>query len=283
MKKTLIGKGKYLMEFEDILDFVEYAEGGPSGRHSMTYPKRPGFCDGTWEDAVTQARTGNSDLVKSLFDGVNVLNAMIEQEKVGEIRDVTGEYFDVADFLSGEPEVFRREEFGDKRQVVPVYANFTMHCDISPKIIRNRGCGIVALCDELSKSGFIVDLRLVESCEGGGFACFTGNYYTSIKVGLDPLDLDTAAFIIANPLCLRRIWFAVIERATDNMQCGGYGTPIEYDLSDVFESGLSGFYFTSSNHCVFSESNYSSLEATKEHILKMIEKFKESSEQVVLG
>lgn len=284
MRKTSLGKNKFLMEFDDILDFTSYAVDGPAKGFSRDDSReRIHFTGGTWYDAVHQATTGNPELVKSFFEGVNVLTAMIDSEKSGEIRDVTGEYFDVADFLSGEPEVFRREDYVDHRQVVPVYASFSMACHISKEIIRNRGCGIIALCDELCKSGFIVDLHLVHGAESGVWDNFKGKYYTKIKVGLDPLDLDTAAFIIANPLCLRRIWFAVLENVTGNNECGGYGSPIEYDLSEIFDSGLSGFYFTSSAHRTFKQSNYNTIDATKSHILSMIEEFKNSAEQVILG
>ena len=282
MKKSKIDKKKILLEFDDILDFTGYAKEGPEDGWSRAV-LRNSFCGGSWEDAVTQALTGNPWLVKSFFDGVNVLNAMIEEEELGEIRDVTGEYFDVADYLAGEPEVFRRDEWGYKKQVVPVYANFGMNGGIQKYVIRNRGCGIVALCDELVRSGFIVDLRLVEGAEDHGMSFKGYDIYTNIKVRLDPLDLDTAAFIIANPLCLRRLWFAVVEKTTNQKHCGNYGQPCEYDLSDIFESGLSGFYFTSSNHSSFNEWNYRNLNATKDHILKMIEEFKQSPEQVILG
>ena len=270
---------KVIQEYSSLLDFVEFAEGGPENGLSRSKSQTE-FAGGTWQDAVSQAKTGNPELVQELFNGVNIINAMIEEDRIGEIRDVTGEYFDVADFLSGEPEVFRREEFGDKRPVVPVYANFAMNCRVSNTVIRNRGCGIIALCDELAKSGFIVDLNMCKSDEYRG-----KTYYTKIKVGLDPLDLDTAAFIVANPMCHRRIWFAVLERSENDRNCGSYGHPGEYDLDEIFATGLSGFYFTSSNHCLFSENieKYKTLEGTKDHIMSMVEQFKEKAEQVIFG
>ena len=278
MKMTELGKNKVLMAFDDILDLAEYAEAGPADGYSREdTPRLIKFSGGTWSDALEQARTGNPKLVKSFFEGVNVLNAVIEQEKVGEIRDVAGEYFDVADFLSGEPEVFRREEWGDRRQVVSVYANTGMNCVTKNNVIENRGCGIIALCDELSRSGFIVDLHLVEADD------YDKMYYTEVKVRLDPLDLDTAAFIVANPMFHRRLWLAVLEHVTGKKYCGGYGRPREFDLEDIFSDGVSGFYFTSSNHGRFAESNYWTLEATKTHILKMIDEFKNNAAQVILG
>ena len=277
------GSNKIIQEYGSLLDFVEFAEGNPYYQQSRSHKNTAEtieFSGGSWEDAVRQAKTGNPELVYELFNGVNIINAMIEEEKIGEIRDVTGEYFDVADYLSGEPEVFRRDEFGDKRPVVPVYANFAMNCTVSNTVIKNRGCGIVALCDELAKSGFIVDLNM---CKSDTYCRRT--YYTKIHVAIDPLDLDAAAFIVANPLCHRRLWFSVLERSEKNKNCDSYGYPGEYDLDEIFATGLSGFYFTSSNHSLFQDNRekYETLEGTKDHIMNMVERFKEKAEQVIWG
>ncbi|MGE4300859.1 MAG: hypothetical protein AB7F40_04560 [Victivallaceae bacterium] len=276
MLKEDISSSKVRYTFDNILEFADYANSVPD-RNSSKSDGDNKFAGGSFQDAMDQAASGNPELVKKIFEGVNVIRAMIEDDEIGEIRDVTGEYFDVADFLSGEPEVFRREEYGDSRPVVPVYASFSMKCGISTSSIENRGCAIVALCDELAHSGFIVDLHCVQVVEYGK------KYYTKIKLCTDPLDIDTMAFIVANPLCLRRLWFAALENYTGRSSCGGYGFPCEYDLDDIFTSGVSGFYFTSSNHSAFSESNYSSLEKAKKHIIGMVERFKANPCQVILG
>lgn len=265
------------VEFEDILEYAEYADKVPSHYYAKADGDN-GFAGGSFEDAMQQAKTGNPELVKSLFDGVNILEAMIQEERKGELRDVTGEYFDVGDFLSGEPEVFRRDEYGPQKPVVPVYANFAMNCNTRNSVIKNRGCAIIALCDELVKSGFIVDFNAVDVADYKG-----RKYYTKIKVRLDPLDIDTAAFILANPLCKRRLWVAAFELYVDNPDPWGHGSPAEYDLQEIFSTGLSGFYFVSSNHAVFNQSNFSSLKNAKKHVLSMIDKFKTSAEQVILG
>lgn len=275
--KDATGSNCVRIEFADILEYAEYADEVPEGNESRRMSNNA-WCGGTFQDGIDQAKTGNPELVKQFFDGANILAAMIEEEKIGEIRDVTGEYFDVADYLSGEPEVFRRDEYGDRKPVVPVYANFTASCNVDPKCIVNRGCAIVALCDELSKAGFIVDLHVVEAS-----IYRKTKYYTKINIANDPLDLDTMAFTIANPLCLRRLWFAVLEHLEGEAHCGGYGVPSEYDLQEIFDTGLSGFYFTSDRHQAYSRGHYDTLEHAKDHILDMIQKFKESAEQVILG
>lgn len=277
MNHRIINSRKLLYEFSDILDFVEYAAAVPE----TNFSKQPHgevddkeFYGGSFKDAIKQGKTGNPELVKSLFNGVNTISAIIEEERVGEIRDVTGEYFDVADFLTGEPEVFRREEYVDRKPVVPVYANFSMSSSVSIDCIQNRGCAIVALCDELSRSGFIVDLHLVH--------CALYNdrkYYTNITIKNDPIDLDTMAFILANPLCLRRLWLAALERYTGEEECIGYGRPREYLMDDI----QNGFYFVSSCHEEYDYKNYISLDRAKEHVLEMIERYKASPDRVICG
>lgn len=277
MKKSEIGNNKIVLEFSDILDFVEYCNQVPRKNFSRTYNEHS-FVGGSFTEAVNQAKRGNPDLVKKLFDGTNCISYLIEKEVIGEMRDVTGEYFDVADFLSGEPEVFRRNEYADKKPVVPVYANVAVSGYVKQEKIINRGCAIVALCDELNRSGFIVDLNLVDATEYNG-----KTYYTIVKVDINPLDLDTAAFIVANPLFPRRLWFAMLENVTGKSECDSYGTPTEYDLSDLFGEGASGFYFVSSTHKVYNSKNFDALESAKDHVLEMLDEFKNSASQVILG
>lgn len=263
--------------FDSTIEYAEFAEKCPDNATTRENG-RISWHGGTWEDACKQVRTGNPELVKQLFEGSNIVNALIESDRNGEIRDVTGEYFDVADFLSGEPEVFRRQEFDGKRQVVPVWVNFGMLCDISTKTIINRGSAIVALVDELQNSGYIVDLRVVKGTNHNRF----GKIYADIKLRTDPVDLDELAFLIANPLNLRRMWFACLESWKQD-RFGDMGSTIEYDLSELFESGLSGFYFVGSSHKLFRSYNYETLKNAKEHISEMINQFKESAEQVIIG
>lgn len=275
--KIIDERNKAVLQFDDIVEFADYANDVPTDRFSKTNRENE-WAGGTFDDAMKQAKTGNPDLVKNFFDGLNVISAMIEEEKIGEIRDVTGEYFDVADYLSGEPEVFRREEIGNTKPVVPVYVNFCASYSVSPEFIRNRGIAVTALCDELSKSGFIVDLNVVHAVGYRG-----RNIYTKIHLRNDPLDIDTLAFCVANPLCLRRLWFGMLEHFTNEKSCGGYGMPCEYDLEEIFSTGLSGFYFTTNTHRSYRNENYKSLENAKNHVLNMIEQFKESAEQVIFG
>lgn len=265
--------------FDSTLEYADYSAKCPENAEARdSKPRQIQWAGGTYEQAQDQVRTGNPELVKRLFEGTEIVNSLIEADKNGEIRDVTGEYFDVADFLSGEPEVFRRQENDGTQPVVPVWINFGMLSDVPNSVITNRGSAIVALVDELQSNGYIVDLRVVK----GTSHSTLGKIYADIKLRTDPVDLDELAFLVANPLNLRRMWFGVLE-SWQQTSLWSMGATIEYDLEELFESGLSGFYFVGSSHKLFKESNYSCLEAAKKHICKMIESFKESAEQVILG
>lgn len=266
-------------EFDGNIDLADYASSAPANNFIRNWDEDD-FFGGTFDDAIRQAKTGNPEFVNPLFEGISVLEAMIEEEKTGEIRDVTGEYFDVADFLSGEPEVFRRDEIGLQKPVVPVYANIGVNCGIDTKMIINRGSALVALCDELQSAGFIVDIHVVSSLEYNKVM-----HHSVIKVANDPIDIDALAFFLANPLCFRRLILTALEIYTGMESCQDqcYGSINEYDLPDLFDTGLSGFYFVSSNHSEFRSDNYRTLESAKNHILGMVEQFKESASQIILG
>ena len=265
--------------FDNTLEYADYSAKCPKDCEARNISK---ICirwsGGTYEQAQEQVRTGNPELVKRLFEGTDIVNALIEADKKGEIRDVTGEYFDVADYLSGEPEVFRRQENEGTKPVVPVWINFGMMSDVEPQTIVNRGSAIVALVDELQSNDYIVDLRVVKGTQHS----WLGKIYADIKLRTDPVDLDELAFLVANPLNMRRMWFGVLE-SWQQKELAFMGATIEYDLDELFETGLSGFYFVGSRHRLFEESNFRSLENAKAHIMQMINSFKESAAQVILG
>ena len=70
-----------------------------------------------------------------------------------------------------------------------------------------------------------------------------------------------------------------MERYTGEDNCGRYGHPHEYEVDEV----SSGFLFVSSLHNEFNSWCYETLEAAKNHVLGMIERYNSSPGQVVCG
>lgn len=276
MKKTCLSDKEILFEFDSVADFVEYSSKGPENGTSRTeyLTKEVG---GTWEQALEQAATGNPELVQEIAYGVGKIEGMIEKDTPGWIRDVTGDFFDVADFLSGEPEVFRREELNEKKMVVPVYANFSMSSRISNYVIKNRGCAIIALVDELQRSGFVAELSLVFGSRYNGV-----ERYIKINISQDPVDLDAAAFVLANPMCLRRVYLAFLERECKRSDCGGYGSPVEFPVLRTIETAeLGGINFGSSRSGCFDRRDYCDLETAKDHVETLITEFAKNPGKLV--
>lgn len=270
-------KRKFL-HFDDILDFADYANKVPEDNWSKIRDDHE-WCGGSFEDAMKQAKTGNPELCQKIFDDVKIIEALIKDDKKADIRDVTGEYFDIGTVLSNEPECWFRKEINGQKPVIPIYASFGMLSSVDVDLITTRGAAIVALIDELEQNGFIVDLHLEKSTEYRGHI-----YHYSIDVRTDPIDVDTIAFIIANPLCQRRLSFAVLENITNQDCCSGYGYSVNYDPKRILQnSDLSGFYFCCSSSQYFRNSNYESLEAAKKHIMNMLEMFKNNAAQVIFG
>lgn len=276
MKKKCLSKKEFLFEFDSVSDFVEYSSQGPeNGTSRAKY--RTETAGGTWEQALEQAITGNPELVQEIAYGVGKIDGMIGKDTPGWIRDVTGDFFDVADFLSGEPEVFRREELNEKKMVVPVFANFSMSHRISNEAIKNRGCAIIALVDELQRAGFIAELSLV-------FGSLYRNVYRYIKINIsqDPVDLDAAAFVLANPMCLRRVYLAFLERECKKSDCGGYGSPVEFPVSRIIETAeFGGINFGSSSSGYFDERDYCDLETSKDHVETILTELSRNPGKVV--
>jgi hypothetical protein len=278
MKKTCLSDKEILFEFDSVADFVEYSSQGPENGTSRS-EYRTETAGGTWEQALEQAVTGNPELVHEIAYKVGNIEGMIEKDSPGWIRDVAGDFFDVADFLSGEPEVFRREELNEKKMVVPVYANFSMNSGISNDVIKNRGCAIIALVDDLQRAGFIAELSLVFGSRYNGV-----ERYIKINISQDPADLDAAAFVLANPMCLRRVYLAFLERECKKRDCGGYGCPIEFPVEKFTETeGLGGINFGSSSSFGFDRRDYCDLETAKDHINVIIEEFAENPGKLVQG
>ena len=288
MDITKINDKDTLYTFYGIGDYVDFAESNTywnrgSSSHS-TSRDSTSFAGGSYNEALKQAAKGNPELVKEFYDKVDVINAMIDGEGDAYSRDVTGEFFDTGDFLSGEPECWwKNDSVYGARKVVPVYANISMCAGVSNSVIRNRGCAIVALCDMLQRQRFIVDLNIVMGKEASWMGGNGRRLFQRVIVHTDPIDLDMVAFIIGNPLFYRRLQFSVTEIYAERSHPAGYGTPCEYQLEDIFDSGLSGFYFTSSNHSTFSSDKYRTPERAKDHVLSMIEEFKQNEKQVIFG
>lgn len=193
-------------EFGSTFELVKVAKTAPAtciGKDNSEY--KIDFYGGTWEEAIEQAEIGNPELITDI---ISVIPKADEPPYNNFSRDVTGDFFDVGDFLSGEPECCWSSDTEQKREAVNIIVNIGFPESAPADGIKRRGGAIVGLIDNMQKRGYIVNLSV---CILGIDYGKKGQYEpTLIKIHVDtrPVDIASIAYMIANPLFLRRIIFA---------------------------------------------------------------------------
>lgn len=266
-KCTTSKNGEKFFEFSSVTEFAVYTDKHKlEGSNGANEKNSSGYCNISYKDALKQARKGNPELVKEMFEGFNLASEILSEGRTDYIRDVEGEFFDVGDFLSGEPEYAFRQVQVEQKPVVKVLVNFGVNCRWSDTELINRGRAIVALCDCLQQTGHIVELNIGLNCErsdGDGY----GNIHFKMNMEANPIDLDALAFVIANPGCLRRLYFVLYEYAIQKNISYGYGKPQKLDTNGY------DLAFNSQQH-----GDYSTLNDAKQVVVRMIEKYTKARE-----
>ncbi len=285
-------------EFDSICEYADYIEKNLSQESEARHYKDGGKSSWSWqswEDAMKSAKNGNREYAKNLFDRLDIMEWSVLGNAFEEIRDVEGEYFDVGDVLSGEPECFRRMEPREVKPAIPVYVNFSQACSVSETEIMNRGTAIVAMCDTLEKDGYRVELNVICACRYR--PVFRSNPTIEKNVGKlhrilfkvnmpnDPLDMDGISFALINPAFFRRLFFGVMGLVSGyNGSAGCYYATDEFDYDDMkrigYEEGSGGIYF-GSDWCAWNHKRFSTLESAKQHVLEVVEKYKATPGKLV--
>jgi len=262
-----LSRGEKFFDFASVAEYATYCDKHKlEGSTGVNEGNRSGYVEISYKDTLKQARKGNPELVREMFEGFNLASEILSEGRTDYIRDVEGDFFDVGDFLSGEPEYAFRQVQVEQKPVVKVLVNFGVNCRWSSEELINRGRAIVALCDCLQQTGHIVELNISMNCkrsEGDG----DGNIRFKINVDTNPIDLDALAFVVANPGCLRRLYFVLYEYAINRNTSYGYGQPLKLDM-DGYDLA-----FNSQQH-----TDYSTLESAKQVVKGMIEKYERARE-----
>jgi hypothetical protein len=148
------------------------------------------------------------------------------------VRDVVGEFPDVAAYLDGEPENMIRFEDEDKQacgRIVRLSVNAAVSSGVGAEVIARRGAVVVALADAIERTGHLAEItfRMDASCYSKDMAI-----QATVKKTDEPMNVARIAFALAHPSMFRRMTFAVMETCPDakSMHCdsgGSYGSPSE--------------------------------------------------------
>ena len=255
------------LDFDGMGDLLEYLKDIPKDNYSVTHCKNE-WAGGSFKHAVDLARHGDPTRAQNIYEGVCKMKNEMLADDTSWRRDVAGAYFDVGDFLAGEPECFWEQQDEPAKPVVEVIVNASMNAAVEADVIRNRGAAAVALCDALANDGYTIDLQVVQVSSK---LPLQGRMFESVvHFPNNPLDLDAVSYAVSNAGYVRRLGFGLKEMVT------GYSNlnPVcFYGMPDDIKPEAGQIYFTSSNHRSFSEYDYETPERAARHILEALKDF----------
>lgn len=257
-------------------------------RRSHDYYDHPEHHNGDWigikskEEGEQYLKYGydkNVDAIKSIID------TSVCGEKIGvvPVKDICGGNICVADYLSGNPNCFRRNVRGRRgANVVSVFYDMGTSWGTSPKALMNRGLAL---------------LNAIARCERGGkrIELYTCNSYHDHRTTIDILgckvkgagemfDAKRVAFGTTCPAFFRWLGFSWFVSFPDGRDCGsGLGCQMFYNLSDEDCNGVISKMFNSNGVYIKNGDINLGENASKESILdeavKLVEKINKESKQ----
>ena len=157
--------------------------------------------------------------------------------------DVEGHAFDIARYLSNEPEHWHTVEESDiaenAHRHVRINYNITASCGVGTDVIEARGAACAALIELLEYAGHRVELWVSMSCSANHSekqADAWAVVMCKVKSYDQHMTPDRIAFAVAHPSMLRRLMFAGFEHLSLPVQkkiSWGYGLPCEYKADDT--------------------------------------------------
>lgn len=264
--------------FDDLIDMTEWLISPEIAQPSWEshQPQDASFCKMTWDEAVNQALYGEAKQAKHFAGLVDKVSSMLHTDMPSLTHDVQGEMIDVGAYLSGEPECFIRKLPRPAPKCIPITVDMSFVWRTNAKIIENRAAAIVALVDEMQRSGMAVDFvvrKLTEGCDG------KTDLVIDVDIPCRPVDINTVSFVCSTAF-QRRFSFAVLEHYVGHNRPdgGGYsrGIPLERPAEP-------GFLFVGSYDGEFNDSDWATLESSKNHILDMVEKWNEDNSKIIVG
>jgi len=193
--------------FRTLTDVANFAE--KDGKNQSCARESDGFCGGTLEKSIRLTRDGDLSCVEPS----NKLLSQFEKLAYQTVKrrwqdDIVGSTPNVQAFLAGSPMSMRRRvkvqsNFGVIRVILDLFAS----CAFSHEDIRKRGAAVLALTRILAMR------RPVELYIGSSSKDYAAHQRTMwfARINTAPLDLAHAAFVMTDPLFLRRVGFVTKE------------------------------------------------------------------------
>ncbi len=168
-----------------------------------------------WDGAVHAATHGHQESLQAVQEAMDRIRESLQdpQDPIL-VQDVQGPYLDIGEYVSGNPECFRRPM--PKPQERPITILMSQGASIRCRAsgMQARGAMVAALVSILTERGFTCDVTVGWSFARKFADHALGSYTPTLHLHRpsDTLDLDAFAFWLACPATDRRITFSVAER-----------------------------------------------------------------------
>lgn len=142
-------------------------------------------------------------------------------------RDVTGDFFNVADVLDNIPECWVQTQVEKEKQFIEIFINMSIACYVNADDVINNAARIIAVVNVLELCEISVGITLFEISSGANRAD------SDIKLAVlcrlknpsEVIDYNKLSALL-NPSFTRRAVFKVTELCFKDKVSSGYGRPI---------------------------------------------------------
>ncbi len=118
--------------------------------------------------------------------------------------------------------------------IVRIFCDIGARFDTSAEAMTRKGAAVVALIDQIERSGQRVELIATQITDTHG-QYEEQHIYITVKESFEPLDLDRVSFAVAHPSMLRRVCFRIMEFTFEN-RVSGYGGVMK--MKDIPEDAM---------------------------------------------
>lgn len=221
-------------EFSDITALLDYLKPVMTFEHgswAMSSSSWGGTAD--FPEAVEKLETGWTEQSADISLTADKIKAKIDLTNPSYHWDVTGDFFDVATMLTGEPDHWQQPSYQDsQRKVITIVSNLFFSASTPDHQIKNRGAALIALIDSLQQDpSNIVEVKLVLSVINKAKGRQAQEMW--LDMGSSPLDMDAVSFALVSPAMCRRIGFAWLDVANKTRDSKGYGIHKKPDCSHL--------------------------------------------------
>jgi len=207
--------------FDSIWDFCRYVCKRTNDQHfSRTFPRRPGFCELTFDEWVATIEQG---IVPGYEDFDWQLQQATQALRRNYDRNIVGQFYDIGGLLCGDPESGYVSRTVRHSLHVTMFIMVGFCSRVHSEDLTNRAIAALALADKIRGNGGTVTTYAVRK-NTSRFS--RGICKTCYQITCEtPMEL----YLTLQPATLRRGGFAFLEIATNQKSCenDAYGTSDE--------------------------------------------------------